>query len=338
MKPIYEIRSGALAGFNQLVPALGGDPAALLAKVGLPADCMRRPDLLIPIATLTKLLNICADELNCTDFGLRLADKQGVRILGALGRLVLESADLRTALVVAQRYMALHNQAEHWRIQQEGDLLIARRFDHFDDPLAARQYRELATGAGYRLIQDLAGRDIRPRRVTFSQGPVSPMQCYRDFFQAEVEFDQPHDSLEFDADVVQRALCPPSASLVRYFDEFTRQLLDKHSGSLADQVKALILQTLGAQRHSLAQISRLIDVPARTLQRHLQREGTSFKQLLQDARMETARWHLSASSIDINLLSATLGYTDISAFSKAFRAVHGKSPLQWRKQERAAPV
>lgn len=333
MKPIYEIRSGALAGFNQLVPRLGGDPSALLARVGLPADCMRRPDLLIPIATLTELLNLCAGELECSDFGLRLANMQGVRILGALGRLVLDSADLRTALVVAQRYMALHNQAEHWRIRVEGDLLVARRFDHFDDAPAVAQYRELALGAGFRLIQDLAGDDIRPRQVLFRQGALSKMQFYRDFFYTEPQFDQPHDCLVFDANIVRRPLRTPDAPLHRYFDEFTRQLLEEHSGGLAGQVRTLILQTLGAQRHSLAQISRLIGVPARTLQRHLQSEGSGFKQLLQEARMETARWHLRASSIDINLLSAALGYTDISAFSKAFRAVHGLSPLQWRKKQ-----
>ncbi|WP_346837457.1 AraC family transcriptional regulator [Microbulbifer sp. SAOS-129_SWC] len=334
MKPNYEIRSGALAGFNQLVPALGGEPAALLARVGLPADCMRRPDLLIPIATLCDLLNLCAGELRCSDFGLRLADMQGVRILGALGKLVLESADLRAALVVAQRYMALHNQAEHWRIQLEGGYLVARRFDHFDHGLPAAQYCELSLGAGYRLIQDLAGKDIRPLRVTLRQQPQASLQRYRDFFHCEVLFEQACDSLVFEAEVMQRPLRPPGQNLQRYFDEFSRQLLDEHRDNLPAQVKALILQTLGAQRHSLAQISRLINVPARTLQRHLQRSGAGFKQLLQDARMETARWHLRSSSIDINLLSATLGYTDISAFSKAFRAVHGKSPLQWRKMQR----
>ncbi|WP_250459091.1 AraC family transcriptional regulator [Microbulbifer litoralis] len=210
MKPVYEIRSGALAGFNQLVPHLGGDPSALLARVGLPADCMRRPDLLIPIATLSQLLNLCAAEFECPDFGLRLANMQGVRILGALGRLVLDSADLHTALAVAQRYMALHNQAEHWRIKLEGERLVARRFDHFGDTPAAAQYRELAMGAGYRLIQDLAGQDIRPLQVHFHQQPLSPPQRYRDFFYTEVLFGQPGDCLVFDAELVRRPLCPPA--------------------------------------------------------------------------------------------------------------------------------
>ncbi|WP_323845421.1 AraC family transcriptional regulator [Microbulbifer magnicolonia] len=334
MKPIYEIRSGALAGFSLLVPQLGGDSSALLVRVGLPPDCTRRPDILIPIATLTALLNLCAEELECSDFGLRLANMQGVRMLGALGKLLLHDGNLAGALAATHRYMVLHNQADHWRVQVSGDELSALRIDHFDEPLAAGQYRELAMGAGYRLIQDLAGADIRPRRVTFRQGPLSTPQRYRDFFNCEVLFDQERDCLVFDADILDRPLRSPGARLNHYFEEFTQQLLSEYEGDIAQQVRTLILQTLGAQQHGLAQIAELIDMPSRTLQRRLREAGTSFKQLLQDARMETARWHLRASSIDINLLSASLGYTDISAFSKAFRAVHGSSPLQWRKLQR----
>ncbi|MFI2811398.1 MULTISPECIES: AraC family transcriptional regulator [Microbulbifer] len=333
MKPNYEIRSGALAGFNQLVPHLGGDPSVLLARVGLPEDCMRRPDLLVPIATLCRLLNICAEELQCRDFGVRLAAMQGMRMLGALGQL-LDNVDLETALSVTQRYMALHNQAEHWRMRVEGEQLIAERYDHFEGPIDARQYRELSMAACYRLMLDLAGKDVRPRMVTFRQQPVADPQRLRDFFHTEVFFGQEHDCLVFDAAIARRPVCPPSGSLLRYFQEFTSQLLAEHQESVAAQVETLILQTLGAQRHSLAQVAGLMGMPARTLQRRLSAEGTSFKQLVQDARMQTARWHLRSSSIDINLLSATLGYTDISAFSKAFRAIHGKSPLQWRKQQR----
>ena len=335
MKPTYEIRSGALAGFNQLVPHLGGDPSALLAEVGLPADCVRRHDLLIPIATLTELLNNCARELRCPDFGLRLANMQGVRVLGALGQLLLGNVDLNAALEATQRYMALHNQAEHWRIHVVGNDLMAERHDHFDAALPAQQYRELSMGGCFRLIQDLAGQDIRPRQVHFRHRGEAPAQRYRDFFYTEVLFEQACDRMVFDADIVQRPLCSPNASLKNYFEEFTRQLLADRRDSFAAQVQVLIWQTLGAQRHSLDQIAGMLDIPARTLQRRLREEGTTFKQLLQDARMQTARWHLSASSIDINLLSATLGYTDISAFSKAFRVAHGISPLQWRKQQRS---
>ncbi|MCO1333559.1 AraC family transcriptional regulator [Microbulbifer sp. OS29] len=335
MKPIYEIRSGALAGFNILVPQLGGSPSGILAKMGLPADCTRRPNVLIPIATLTDLLNICSQKFACDDFGLRLADKQGLRMLGVLGKLILESKNLKIALMATHRYMVLHNQADHWKIQGSDGFWLAERVNHFPCSVAAEQYNELAMGAAYRLLRDMVGEEIVPRSVSFRHKQVSSQKTYRDFFGVEALFDQRRDCLIFEGTLMDHSLVKPGQGLIKYFDEFTRCLLGEHGGNIGRQVQVLILQTLGAQQHSLVQISRLLGMPARTLQRRLSEAGTSFKQLLQDARMETACWHLRASSIDIGLLSASLGYTDISAFSKAFRVMHGSSPLQWRKRQEA---
>ncbi|WP_444889399.1 AraC family transcriptional regulator [Microbulbifer sp. DLAB2-AA] len=331
MSPTYEIRSGTLAGFNTLVPQLGGIPSDLLAEVGLPADCMRRPDILIPISTLIDLLNLCVRELQCNDFGLRLAEQQGLRMLGVLGKLVLKEKDLDAALSASHRYMVLHNQADHWRITERDSRLYAYRISHYEGLGVAEQYSELALGAACRLFRELAGVDIRPRQVHFCHVPVSPLQRYREYFEAEVFFAQEYDCLVFDAEVLERPLNAASEGLVQYFEEFTQLLIQGQRGDIASQVRTLILQTLGAQQHNLAQVAQLVDTPVRTLQRHLRAAGTSFKQLLQEARMETARWHLRSSNIDIALLSASLGYTDTSAFSKAFRTVHGNSPLQWRK-------
>ncbi|AWF82703.1 AraC family transcriptional regulator [Microbulbifer sp. A4B17] len=333
MKPVYEIRSGALAGFNLLVPQLGGRASDLLAQVGLPADCTRRPNVLIPIATLVDLLNLCSHSLSCGDFGLRLAGKQGMRMLGVLGKLILESDSLASALMITHRYMVLHNQADHWKIYQADDCWVAERVNHFPDTIPAQQYSELSVGAAYRLIQEMVGSKITPRSVSFRHKRQSPQTNYQAFFGVEAGFEQERDRLVFDGSLMNYSLAQPSSGLMRYFDEFSKGLLAEHEGDISQQVQVLILQTLGAQQHSLEQISRLLGIPMRTLQRRLNEAGTSFKQLVQNARMKTARWHLRASSIDVGLLSASLGYTDISAFSKAFRAIHGNSPLQWRKRQ-----
>ncbi|QFT56362.1 AraC family transcriptional regulator [Microbulbifer sp. THAF38] len=333
MNLTYEIRSGTLAGFNTLVPQLGGVPSRLLAEVGLPANSMRRPDILIPITTLIDLLNLCVRDLRCSDFGLRLSQRQGLRMLGVLGKLLLKERNLDAALSASHRYMVLHNQADHWRLTERDGSLFAYRINHCHSLENVEQYSELALGAACQLFRGLAGADIRPRQVHFCHAPVSPPQRYREYFDAEVLFGQECDCLIFDSQLLLRPLKAPNASLVKYFEEFTLLLIQGLSGDIASQVRTLILQTLGAKQHNLAQIAQLMNTPVRTLQRYLRTAGTSFKQLLQEARMETARWHLRSSNIEIGLLSASLGYTDISAFSKAFRVVHGYSPLQWRKQQ-----
>ncbi len=54
--------------------------------------------------------------------------------------------------------------------------------------------------------------------------------------------------------------------------------------------------------------------------------------MLNEIRISTACWHLEASNMDITLLSEILGYSDISAFSRAFKTQKQCSALQWRKQ------
>jgi AraC-like DNA-binding protein len=73
-----------------------------------------------------------------------------------------------------------------------------------------------------------------------------------------------------------------------------------------------------------------MDLHKRTLQRRLLDEKLQFKSLLQEVKINTACWHLAASSMDITQLSELLGYADVAAFSKAFRLRQQMSPAQWR--------
>ena len=107
--------------------------------------------------------------------------------------------------------------------------------------------------------------------------------------------------------------------------------LSQYGDDIERQITTIILQTLGIQGMNLENVARLLNTNKRTLQRKLKAKHLSFKSILKEVRIKTAYWHLAASSMDITLLSEILGYSDISAFSKAFRQEAGLSPLQWRK-------
>ena len=68
----YLVRASALEGFAQTVTALGGDPTALLAAVGIPID-IKDPEAWISYAALLQLLELAAEETTCPHFGLELS-------------------------------------------------------------------------------------------------------------------------------------------------------------------------------------------------------------------------------------------------------------------------
>ena len=330
MSIVYQVRSGALSGFLSLLASLKGDADALLAEVGLDRAVLADPDRLIAIEQLATLLDNCATRLECADFGLRLASYQGIDMLGVLGRVLLTASTLGAAFNAAQRFMALHNKAEHWRMREEGGLVCLHRIEHFyaiDNP---RQYREMALGACYRLVHAFAGESVRAQRVEFVHQPLAPLSRYRQFFGCEVLFNQEFDRLVFDPSVLQRPLLPPDGQLLAQVDDYVRDLLSRCEESLELQVRTLVSQTIGLQQHSLAHIAALLGLHPRALQRRLLAENLQFKALVQDVKMKTASWYLSASSLEITQLADMLGYAEIAAFSKAFRLSQGMSPSQWR--------
>lgn len=334
----YQVRSGALTGFLPLLASLGGDADSLLTAVGLDREVLANPDLLINIEQLALLLDNCARQLQCADFGLRLASYQGIGMLGVLGKILLKASTLGYAFNAAQRFMSLHNKAEHWRIRQECGLLYLHRIEHFYAIDHSQQYREMAIGACYRLIRAFAGEEIRARRVEFIHRPVAPLKVYAQFFGCEVLFNQEFDRMVFDESLLQRPLRPADGALVEKLDDYIRHLLSTCEENLELQVRTLVAQTIGVQQHSLPQIAALLGLHPRSLQRRLKAENLRFKALVQDVKMQTASWHLAASSLDITQLAEMLGYSDIAAFSKAFRSSQQMSPSQWRKTHGQAAI
>jgi AraC-like DNA-binding protein len=326
----YEVRSAALTGLPAEVASLGGDLEALLAGVGLSRAALDDGDRLIRIEQLTRLLQHAAASLGCPDLGLRVARHQGVEMLGLLGRLLAFEPDLHAAFLAAQRYLALHNKAEHWRLLPLDGRVQVRRIEHFFAVEDARQYREMAIAAFARLARALGGADLRPLRIEFSHSPVAPLISYRQHLGCEVRFDQEFDCLVYDAGILARPLRPLPLPLAERRDEALHGLQE----SLELQVRSLIVQTIGLRQHSLGHIAGLLGVHPRTLQRRLRAEGLNFKQLVHLVKMDTAGWHVQASCMPLTLLADVLGYAEQAAFSKAFREHFGMPPSAWRRLHR----
>ena len=85
------VRSGVLAGAEELVRALGGDPPDLLERSGVGARALLNPEMPIPVAAVVRFLDMAASELGCDAFGLRLGAAQDLALFGRLQPL-LESA------------------------------------------------------------------------------------------------------------------------------------------------------------------------------------------------------------------------------------------------------
>jgi AraC-like DNA-binding protein len=81
---------------------------------------------------------------------------------------------------------------------------------------------------------------------------------------------------------------------------------------------------------SLSSVAERLHMPARTLQRRLADQGLSFSQLIEDVRKRLARTYLQQPEIPLTEIALLLGYSESSAFSRAFRQWYGVSPSRFR--------
>lgn len=161
---------------------------------------------------------------------------------------------------------------------------------------------------------------------------LRPARRHGAYFGCPVLFDREYDCLAYDAKLLAQPVVPLTVLAGERIDDAIRKRIACVEDSLENQVRSLILQLVGSRQHTLENIAAMLGMQPRTLQRRLCAEGLRFKELVSDAKLNTACWHLQASRVDITGLSDALGYQSVAAFSKAFKNKFDQAPSQWRRE------
>jgi AraC-like DNA-binding protein len=101
--------------------------------------------------------------------------------------------------------------------------------------------------------------------------------------------------------------------------------------SLTERVRAMLAEQLANGAPSLGQIARHVSMSERTLARHLEDEGTTYKALLEDLRRRLALRYVRRSELPFSEIAGLLGFSQTAAFHRAFRRWTGRTPLEYRR-------
>lgn len=181
----------------------------------------------------------------------------------------------------------------------------------------------------------LVGRRIPLRRVDFAGPPPGRRADYRLFFGAPVHFDQPHSRLVFDAAYLALPVKRSEAALRAFLRGAPANLLVRyrHDTGLATRIRAQLRTTAPADWPTFeALAARLGRAPA-TLRRHLRAEGQSFAALKDEIRAELAQALLRGTDRSATRIATDLGFSEPSAFHRAFRKWTGQSPGAFRRAQ-----
>ena len=101
---------------------------------------------------------------------------------------------------------------------------------------------------------------------------------------------------------------------------------------LTERVRSAILAELAGGNPSITVVAPRLHISPRTLERRLEREGTTFSTLLDDLRKRLALRYVASRDLELAEIAFLLGFSKTTAFHRAFKRWTGQTPLYYRRQ------
>jgi AraC-like DNA-binding protein len=316
-----------------LAAARGVDRGSLLEAAGLADVDLDDPDDRVPLRKIFWLWKALAEADSDPDLGIELGRRVEVREAGVLGYALAHSTTLGDALHRYQRFGRLVSTAFELDLETDSRtwLLCVRR-----PPLQPRfrQPIDEALAGFVTIVREITGRRIDPLEIALTYPRPVRLSALRDLFRCDLRFEQPRISVSLSAEHAGIPLVASDSRLTRYLDRLAEQELAAlpRADTFARRVGRAAWQRLSEGQPTVGQLADELGVSSRTLQRRLREEGTSFAQVLEDLRRQLAPVLLRDDSLAVYEVAYLLGYSDPSAFFRAFRRWHGVSPADYRRR------
>ncbi|MFQ7901462.1 AraC family transcriptional regulator [Stutzerimonas degradans] len=327
------VLAAAASGLCTFIERQGGDAERVLGVSGIDAQLLQHPTLSLALPNYCQVLEEAARQSGCDNFGLYYGQQFKPQALGLLGYIGLCSATVEQALINFARAFPLHQRNSLIRLVDDGECY---RFDYqvrHGAILCRRQDAELTLGMARNLIRHVLGSQWAPRAVHFEHPRPADWHEHSKVFDAPVYFEQPYNSLLIPKAGLNRPMPGSDPILLMVMQDSLRQLslAGGEEPDVVDDARAQIRQRLMLGEPGLDDIAEQMGMSSWSLQRRLREEGLSFSALVDKQRQELATYYLRQQQLPISELAPLLGYSETSAFSRAFRRWFGVSPRQWRQ-------
>jgi AraC-like DNA-binding protein len=334
-----EIRAAAIRGIDRLIDDLGGDGAGLLDEFGVSPSDLESEHCLLPAETAGRILRRATKTLKCPDFGLRLAARQDMSMLGPLALAVGNCDTVGEGLDCASRFLFVHNQGI--RLSREPDPerfagvgAVAYRMLHPDIPYEP-QTIDAGLGLLHRNITTMSG-GYELLGVYLPHPPLTDESVYAEFFGAPVRFDTGRALLRVPTKLFAQPMSAPvNPELRRMVVEYLEAHYSDPRESVATTVRLAVGRALGTVPVRIDLVAQWMHMHPRTVQRRLAQEGTSFQAILDDVRKNTAHRLLTSSDMPLPQVASLVELAGQAVLTRAARRWFGRTPTQVRRDAAA---
>lgn len=308
----------------------GVDPAPFLNAMGLSAAQLENPSTRIPsrqyVQLAMELVWATGDEFLRYDGKCRT--KPGTFAL--MCHAVIHSKNLKQAILRCFRFYGLFQIDVRFRLKRfHNEAVITVECV---DTQADRDHTttDSCLLLMHRFFSWLIGQHLELTHVSLNAAPAFMKDEYQRLFRSHVRFDKPYNGLHFE----RRLLDMPVRQTRQSLDQFLRNAADSlvvmPDHSITSRIRRLMGTDASVPMPDFETVARMLATNTQTLRRHLRAEGTSFQTVKDTIRRDVAIQYLHGTHYSIHEIAELVGYSESSAFHRAFKKWTGLTPGDYR--------
>lgn len=312
-----------------------GRADALAGTAGIDPALLSRPDAVLPLAAVDRLWQAAAQATGDPALGIEVGRRVQPGSYSVVGQVMMTAPDLGAALMEAGRLTPLVGEGGLIEVGHEpGRVLMRYSPLRADWPLVEMRI-DAALAGSLTLARWITGlADLAPEEVRLTRAAPRDPGPWQALFAAPVGFGAAENALVWRRSQLATPLRAANEALNsllrRHADDLVRERLSAEGMVGATRRAIAGLMAAGLAPTAEATAARL-NMSLRSLQRALDAAGTSFTAERDHLRLAEAKHLLSGTGLQIEAISARLGYAEAAVFVRAFRRWTGQSPARWRK-------
>jgi len=325
------IPASTLAGLVDYAAEKGRDAERWFAGCGLSAKQTFDPDAKLSFRQVARIVRRALNDFD-GGLGLAIGSRATLPGLGVLGFSMMTSPTMADVKEVGQKYHPVSGSLVDVSCRTVDGELVLEAFERFPEPGILEFLCEKFFASALAATRALIGPHYRPLRLELAYPAPPHASAYRELFGCPVRFSAGHNRMFASMEVLGQPLPSHSPST---HAEALRLCESKmpQAAAAPDQVEALqhwLRERLG-EAPTIAEAAAALHVHERTLRRHLQAAGTSFRAIHDRLRADRARSLLRDRALGIAEIAARLGFSDEREFRRAYRRWTGEVPSAARE-------
>ncbi|WP_374378857.1 AraC family transcriptional regulator ligand-binding domain-containing protein [Dongia sp.] len=326
------VLSAAATGLVDFIECQGGDIDSIFGNCGIAPEMTAAPNLQLRLSAYCALFEEAARRTGKDNFGLWFGQQFNPRDLGLWGYASLSSPTLGSALENLVDLFCYQQSFSTMALRRDGHGRMRLEYQILSPAIVARrQDAELSLGQFTNIIRECCGRNWSPLEIQFEHPRPVDWRQHETAFGAPVFFGCATNAIIFDATLLDRPMPGRDPKLFTMMRNCLESLGSREQlESLVDRVRGAVRLRLPDGAPTLEEVAHSLRLSPSAIQRALADAGLGFREAVEVTRFDLSRHYLQQGHLPLSEIALLLGYSELSAFTRAFTRWTGRSPRAYR--------